>query len=116
MGSVTWSLLDKNKEQERLLGYLTTHEPKWDRETIIFGYWFWGSLALRNHSSTRDGKWTSWRKGLTRILLDHQDPSGAWILPENVESYEYEGGDAYTTAMGVLTLNVPGFLPSVFEW
>jgi hypothetical protein len=55
-----------------------------------------------------------WRRFFPRIvdvLLDNQEPSGAWAA----QAREREFGDAYTTALCVLALNTPHQLLPIFQ-
>ena len=113
MGSIAWTMLDRKKDVSQLRDYILTQPPQWNNESI-FGYWFFGSLALGGYLRELPPKMKAWRDDAIKVFLKHQETSGEWILSETYGSYERDGGPAYATAMGVLTLNSAGFLPKVF--
>lgn len=96
---------------EVLMAQLPLWRPRRGKalSTINFYYWYYGTLALFQHGSS---KWEQWNESMKRALIDSQRWSKA--SPEACETGSWDpicewgpaGGRVYATAMGALTLEV----------
>jgi hypothetical protein len=85
--------------------------PKWDadpkaKEGTDFYYWYYGSYAM--YQMGGDKYWEQWNKAMKTAVVDSQrrdgDEKGSWDA--KVDPWGYAGGRVYTTALGVLCLEV----------
>ncbi|MCC7011275.1 MAG: terpene cyclase/mutase family protein [Planctomycetes bacterium] len=82
--------------------------PKWDPDskTIDFYYWYYGSYAMYQMGGTK--YWDVWNKAMKTAVVESQrkegDEKGSWDA--TVDPWGYAGGRVYTTALGVLCLEV----------
>ena len=84
--------------------------PKWDadpkaKEGTDFYYWYYGSYAMYQMGGSH---WTKWKSAMEQALVKSQrkegDEKGSWDA--KVDPWGYAGGRVYTTALGVLCLEV----------
>ncbi|MDZ7815957.1 MAG: prenyltransferase/squalene oxidase repeat-containing protein [Planctomycetota bacterium] len=84
--------------------------PEWDQPGInapFFYYWYYGSLVMFQF----EGKeWKRWNEKMHDLLIQHQiseqgELEGSWDPPSE-HHFGKMGGRVYSTAMGVLTLEV----------
>ncbi len=87
---------------------LKTKLPKWDPDGfgIDFYYWYYGSYAM--YQMGGDKYWEQWNKAMKTAVVDSQrkdgDEKGSWDA--KVDPWGFSGGRVYTTALGVLCLEV----------
>jgi len=87
--------------------FLVRHLPDWKggRRTRNFYYWYYGTLACYQ---MRGVYWDKWNGRLRDLLVEKQikagKESGSWN--EKNTTWGHRGGRVYTTAMGVLCLEV----------
>jgi len=81
-------------------------KPKWNPAdgSIDMYYWYYGSYAMFQMGGRY---WNQWRKSLEDALLEPQrrdgHARGSW---DPISAWSDDGGRVYTTALGVLTLEV----------
>jgi hypothetical protein len=84
--------------------------PKWDadpkaKEGTDFYYWYYGSYAMYQMGGAH---WTKWKSAMEQAVVKSQrkegDEKGSWDA--KVDPWGYAGGRVYTTALGVLCLEV----------
>jgi len=84
--------------------------PKWDadpkaKEGTDFYYWYYGSYAMYQMGGSH---WTKWKAAMEQAVVKSQrkegDEKGSWDA--KVDPWGYAGGRVYTTALGVLCLEV----------
>jgi hypothetical protein len=86
---------------------LKARPPLWDedRGTIDFYYWYYGSYAMYQRGGS---DWRAWKDAMVKALVDHQRTGGcekgSW--DPQVDPWGDHGGRVYTTALGVLCLEV----------
>jgi len=83
-------------------------EPTWTAGYQDMIYWYFATLALYQDGDTTYRKWA---KPLLSALAAGNDKNGAW-RPEDV--WSKDGGQCYTTSMGVLMLLTPTRYPRDF--
>jgi hypothetical protein len=83
--------------------------PKWHNEGLTndYYYWYYGTYAMYQMSTFEPSYWKRWNEAMKSALVDHQrkdgdfqgswDPNGPWGR---------SGGRVYSTALGVLCLEV----------
>ncbi len=83
--------------------------PVWDAEggTCDFYYWYYGTFALNQWGGDH---WKKWKKAIEKTLLENQQMDdakdnfyGSW---DPVGPWGDDGGRVYSTALGVLILEV----------
>jgi len=102
---------DKTPIMQKHADLLAASLPKWDadpaaKEGTDFYYWYYGSYAM--YQMGGDKYWEKWNKAMKTAVVDSQrrdgDEKGSWDA--KVDPWGYAGGRVYTTALGVLCLEV----------
>ncbi|QDU69614.1 prenyltransferase/squalene oxidase repeat-containing protein [Engelhardtia mirabilis] len=102
---------DRQKELvERGIELMMEHLPEWSEDGSLndMYYWYYASYALYQLSEQYSSAWTKWEKALSDALLPSQRTSppcfeGSW---DPIGPWGHEGGRVYSTAIGVLCLEV----------
>jgi len=85
--------------------------PKWNpdpaaKDGVDFYYWYYGSYAMYQMGGSKH--WDRWNKAMKAAVVDSQrkdgDAKGSWDA--HVDPWGHSGGRVYTTALGVLCLEV----------
>ncbi len=92
-------------ERSPLLGTVPADFPMND---LYFAYF--GTLAMHQYGGEA---WTKWYSPLRDKLLKTQAADGSW--PESFDRWWVHGGQVYTTALSVLTLQTPVRYPRLAE-
>jgi hypothetical protein len=80
--------------------------PEWDPDGLSndMYYWYYGSYSMFQMGGRH---WEIWNKAMKKAVLDSQRKDGAskgsW---DNIGPWGYAGGRVYSTALGVLCLEV----------
>ncbi len=103
-----------------LAGDLPKWDPKADKPTVDYYYWYYGTLALFQYDGANGASWKKWNKPVTDALANNQRvkkdgcKDGSWDT-DLVDRWAYAGGRVYGTAINVLTLEVWYRYVSVLE-
>lgn len=98
---------EKNPVMKKHAELLRAKPPKWDPDgfAIDFYYWYYGSYAMYQMGGS---EWDAWNKEMKTAVLESQrhdgDEKGSWDA--KVDAWGHAGGRVYTTALGVLCLEV----------
>lgn len=116
VGNVCSSLFGKSSDsemQKKQRSKIAKNPPEWDSEGVENGnlyYWYYGSMAMLLGKGQPKGQrnWRDWNIGLKRTLLDNQCKSGPRRGSFDPVHYwaKNGGGRVYSTAMGVLCLEI----------
>jgi len=82
--------------------------PLWRSSRIDLYYFHFGTLAVYQDNGRA---WGAWRPQLEKAFLSSQAANGSW---PTVGVWGEDGGEVYTTALGVLSLLVPYRYPPGF--
>lgn len=83
--------------------------PVWDPEdrNIDFYYWYHGTYAMFQLGAVKSKYWKSWNSAIKETLLESQEEQGhakgSW---DPIGPWGFAGGRIYSTALGVLCLEV----------
>jgi hypothetical protein len=118
--------IDKKKGDPNMAKHakiVTEDLPKWDpksqRPTVDYYYWYYATLALFQFDGPSGAMWKKWNKSMADTLCQNQKvrkdgcKDGSWDT-EGVDRWAYAGGRVYGTAINVLTLEVYYRYASVF--
>ena len=92
-------------ERSPILGTVPADFPMND---LYFAYF--GTLAMHQYGGDA---WRKWYSPLREKLLKTQSPDGSW--PESFDRWWLHGGQVYTTAISVLTLQTPVRYPRLAD-
>ncbi|MHC4840566.1 MAG: prenyltransferase/squalene oxidase repeat-containing protein [Planctomycetota bacterium] len=113
IGRVLMGESPKSAMQKKQRGMIAKDPPEWETEGTNEGNmysWYYGSLAMLLGKDQTDGErnWRDWNIGLKRTLLENQCKSGPRKGSFDPVHHwgEHGGGRVYSTAMGVLCLEI----------
>jgi hypothetical protein len=98
---------EKTPMMQKHADLLKSKLPKWDPDGfgVDFYYWYYGSYAMYQMGGSQ---WEAWNKSMKAAVVDSQkregDEKGSWDA--KVDPWGHSGGRIYTTALGVLCLEV----------
>jgi hypothetical protein len=102
----------ESKQYESVIAVQVKHldQNRPDARTVDYHYWWYGSAALAQSGERGVRAWREWKKKLGPILVDRQEPNGAW-RPE-AGAAGPAADKELISAVAVLTLETPFALPS----
>ncbi len=83
--------------------------PEWDPDGLTndMYYWYYGTYAMYQMGAYNKKYWSGWNKAMKKAVLDSQrhdgHAKGSW---DPIGPWGYAGGRVYSTAIGVLCLEV----------